>query len=75
MKIRTINRNNLKDPTKKDFNYNTIALAFVNFFNKTILSWQLEHLFQYNLKRQALSKEGTTLKSWVDPKIIIQKSF
>ena len=28
MKIRTMNRNNLKDPRHEDFNYNTIALPF-----------------------------------------------
>ena len=29
MKIRTINRDNLKDPRHEDFNYNTIALPFL----------------------------------------------
>ena len=28
MKIRTMNKNNLKDPRHEDFNYNTIALPF-----------------------------------------------
>ena len=45
MKIRTMNRNVLKDPRHKDFNYNTIALHFFGFFNETTLSWQLKHLF------------------------------
>ena len=41
MKIRTMNRNNLKEPRNEAFNYNTIALPFVGFFNETTLSWQL----------------------------------
>ena len=45
MKIRTMNRNNLKDPRHEDFNYNIIAVAFFGFFNETTLSWQLKHLF------------------------------
>ena len=45
MKIRTMNRNNLKDPRHQDFNYNTIALPIFGFFNETTLSWQLKHLF------------------------------
>ena len=45
MKIRTMNRNNLKDLRHEAFNYNTIALPFVGFFNETTLSWQLKHLF------------------------------
>ena len=44
MKVRTMNRNNLKDPRREDFNYNTIALKFFGFFNETTLSWQLKHL-------------------------------
>ena len=32
MKIRTMNRNNLKDPRHEDFNYNTIALP-LNIFS------------------------------------------
>ena len=52
MKIRTMNRNVLKDPRHKDFNYNTIALPFFGFFNERTLSWQLKHLFSttYNVK-------------------------
>ena len=52
MKIRTMNRSNLKDPRHEDFNYNTIALPFFGFFNKTTLSWQLKRLFSatYNVK-------------------------
>ena len=42
MKIRTMNGDNLKDPTHEAFNYNTITLPF---FNVTILSWQLKHLY------------------------------
>ena len=34
MKIRTMNRNNLKEPRHEAFNYNTIALPFVGFFNE-----------------------------------------
>ena len=41
MKIRTMNRNNLKEPRHEAFNYNTIALAFVGFFSETTLPWQL----------------------------------
>ena len=37
-----MNRNNLKDPRREDFNYNTIALPFFGFFNETTLSWQLK---------------------------------
>ena len=62
MKIGTMNRNVLKDPRHKDFNYNTIALPFFGFFNETTLSWQLKQTsFQYNLQRQVLSKERATL--------------
>ena len=38
MKIRTMNRNNLKDPRHEDFIYNTIALPFLGVFNETTLS-------------------------------------
>ena len=41
MKIRSMNRNNLKDPRQVPFNSNKIALPFVGFFNETTLSWQL----------------------------------
>ena len=70
MKIRTMNRNNLKDPRHEDFNYNTISLPFFGFFNETTLSWQLNIL-----QRQVLSKERATGKSWVDPRMTIQKRF
>ena len=70
MKITTMNRNNLKDPRREDFNYNTIALPFFGFFNETTLSWQLNIL-----QRQVLSKERATAKSQVDPRMIIQKRF
>ena len=48
MKIRTMNRSNSKDPRLDAFNYNTIALPYVGFFNETTLSWQLKHLFSTN---------------------------
>ena len=48
MKIRTMNINNLKDPTHEAFNYNTIFLLFVGFFNETTLSLQLKHRFSTN---------------------------
>ena len=66
MKIRTLNRNNLKDPRRDDFNYNTIALPFFGFFNETTLSWQLKHLFnttykvKYYRKREPLQNHGLT---------------
>ena len=37
MKIRTMIRNNIKDPRHEYFNYNTIALPFSGFFNETTL--------------------------------------
>ena len=40
-----MNRNNLKEPSNEAFNYNTITLPFVGFFNETTLSRQLKHLF------------------------------
>ena len=44
MKLKTMNKNNLKEPRHEAFNYNTVALPFVGVF-KTTLSWQLKHLF------------------------------
>ena len=48
MKIRTMNNYNLKDPIHEAFNYNTIFLLFVGFFNETTLSLQLKHRFSTN---------------------------
>ena len=42
MKTRTMNRNNIKYPRHEAFNYNTIALPLVGFFNETTLSWQFK---------------------------------
>ena len=64
MNIRTMNRNVLKDPRHKDFNYNTIALHFFAFFNEATISWQLKDLFsttynvKYYRKREPLKNHG-----------------
>ena len=72
MKIRTMNRNNLKDPRHEEFNYNTIAPPFFGFFNET----KQPFLGKLNIfSVQLTTKERATLKSWVDPKMIIQKHF
>ena len=44
-KIKTMNKNNLKDLRHKAFNCKSISLLFVGLFNETTLSWQLNHLF------------------------------
>ena len=58
MKIGTMNRNVLKDPRHKDFNYNTIALPFLVSLMKQPFLGNLNIL---NLQRQVLSKERATL--------------
>ena len=72
MNIRTMNRNVLKDPRHKDFNYNTILLLYL-FLVSLMKQPFLGKLNIFSV--QLTTKERATLKSWVDPKMIIQKHF
>ena len=72
MKIRTMNRNNLKDPRHEDFNYNTIALSCLVSLMKQPFLGNL-NIFSVQLTTSTTIERESHFKSWVDPKMIIQK--
>ena len=61
MKIRTMNRNNLKEPRHEAFNYNTTALPFVGFFNETGHFTLMRHLGHFTLMKGLFPKRLTIL--------------
>ena len=72
MKIRTMDRNNLKDPRQEAFKYNAISLPFFGFFiNETTLSWQIKNIFsttsnvKYYRKTEPILNHAWLIPRWL----------